>query len=163
MKHRIVFGGSAGMALAILLLLGFSRPGAAQEEKPKSGPLNGTWECMARGGSQGDTSFTLELSQDGEKVTGSVSSPQGGMDITTASFKHETLEIHLDTPEGNYVMTAKLKEGRLTDGATTLDGKADGTWEGKKAAQAQGKPSAYRPLRLPRPRHRFAPLQEITS
>src|SRR5690242_21201902 len=57
--------------------------------------------------------------------SGSVSSAEGGMEITSASFKGETLEIHLDTPGGDYVLTAKLKDGKLIEGQTTLDGKPD--------------------------------------
>ena len=100
------------------------------------GLLTGTWECTSHGGPHGDeTPFTLELEQNGEKVTGSVSSPQGGMEITSATFRNDVLEIHLDTPDGNYVLTAKLKDGQLS-GQTSHDGNPAGKWEGKKAKKS---------------------------
>ncbi len=107
---------------------------AATEQKAKPGPIAGSWECTSHGGGheEGDTPFTLDLEQDGEKVTGSISSPQGGTEITSATFKDNLLEIHLDTPDGNYVLKATLKEGQLK-GETTLDGNPHGTWEGKKS------------------------------
>jgi hypothetical protein len=127
------------MITAASLLLPAPSGSVPVQDKSAPGPLSGSWECMSRGGPQGDTAFTLDLSQDGAKVTGSVSSAQGGMEITSGSFKDEMLEIHLDTPDGNYLLTAKLHDGKLTKGETSLDGKAYGTWEGKKGTAAEGK------------------------
>src|SRR6266567_9642259 len=94
----------------------------AQEKPSNAGPMTGTWDCTSHGGDQGDSKFTLTLEQAGEKVTGSVDSPQGGMDITSGTFKDNTLEIRLETPQGNYVLSAKLKDGELS-GNVTLDDK----------------------------------------
>jgi hypothetical protein len=119
---------------------------AADEQKSKGGPLAGTWECTSHGGphdggsQEATTPFTLDLQQDGETVTGSVSSPEGGTDITSATFKDNVLEIHLDTPDGLYVLKATLKDGGLTGGTTTHDGNPMGTWEGKKSAASNDKP-----------------------
>ena len=125
----------AGTAIVVLALTSFAL--AATEQKAKPGPIAGSWECTSHGGGhqEGDTPFTLDLEQDGEKVTGSISSPQGGTEITSATFKDNLLEIHMDTPDGNYVLKATLAEGRLK-GDTTLDGNPKGTWEGKKSAPA---------------------------
>jgi len=122
----------AGAGFVILSIVG---PALAKDEKAEPGPLTGTWECASHGGEQGETPFTLELEQNGEKVTGSVSSPQGGMEITSATFRNDVLEIHLDTPDGNYVLTAKLKDGQLS-GQTSHDGNPEGKWEGKKAKKS---------------------------
>jgi len=130
MKRTLTLAGVTLVALALSSLA------LHAQEKSKGGPLTGTWECQSHGGDQGDTPFTLELDQDGEKVTGSVSSPQGGMEITTATFKDSVLEIHLDTPDGLYVLKAILKDG-LLNGDTTRDGTAMGKWEGKKSAPAK--------------------------
>jgi hypothetical protein len=105
----------------------------AQGKSADAGPITGTWDCSSHGGDQGDSKFSLTLEQDGEKVTGSVDSPQGGMDITSGTFKDNKLEIRLETPQGNYVLSAELKDGELS-GNVTLDDKAQGTWEGKKEA-----------------------------
>ena len=104
----------------------------AQEKPSKPGPLTGTWACVSHGGPQGDSNFTLEIQQEGEKISGSIDSPQGGMEFSSGTFKEDTLEIRLETPDGDYVITGKLKDGQLT-GSITLDGKPAGTWEAKKA------------------------------
>ena len=122
-------------SLIFLFAVAASALGLGQDKAAKPGPMTGMWECLSHGGARGDTKFTLDLQQDGEKVTGSVASDEGGMDITSATFKDATLEIHLDTPDGNYVLTAKFKGGQLT-GKVTLNGKDDSTWEGKKATAA---------------------------
>lgn len=139
MKHALSMAGIAVVALAAASLA------YAGDEQKSSQPglVTGTWECSSHGGEnqEGSTPFTLDLEQDGEKVTGSVSSPEGGMEITDATFKDSVLEIHLDTPDGMYVLKATLKEGELK-GATTHDGNPMGTWEGKKSAASNDKPGS---------------------
>lgn len=131
MKRLLSWAGVAVVGLAVASLTF-----AADGQKSKAGPVTGTWECTSHGGGtqEGSTPFTLDLQQDGETVTGSVSSPEGGTDITSATFKDNVLEIHLDTPDGLYVLKATLKDGGLTSGTTTHDGNPMGTWEGKKSA-----------------------------
>ena len=125
MKHK-------GIILAITFaLLSFSVAMAAAEKKPKPGPLTGTWECMSHGSSQGDMSFSLYLEQSKEVVTGSVSSPIGGTEITSATFKKKLLEIHIDTPQGNYVVMGKVNKNQMS-GTWSVDTGEKGTWEGKK-------------------------------
>jgi hypothetical protein len=126
---------SLSVCLAIVC---FASVGAAKEKKPKPGPITGTWECTSHGSAQGDMPFTLYLEQSKEVVTGSVSSPMGGTDITSASIKRKMLEIHIDTSQGNYVVMGKLKSGQLS-GTWSLDAGEKGTWEGKKAAASAGK------------------------
>lgn len=121
---------SVAVCLAVLCLASL---GVAKEKKPKPGKLAGTWECISHGSSQGDMSFTLYLEHTKEIVSGSVSSPMGGTQITSASYKKKTLEIRIDTPMGNYLLTAKLKKNQLS-GAWSVDSGEKGTWEGKKAA-----------------------------
>ncbi len=106
----------------------------AKEQKAKSGPMTGTWECTSHGSSQGDLPFTLYLEQNKEIVTGSVSSPIGGTQISSGSFKKSLLEIEIDTPDANYKISGKLKKGQLT-GEWSSDNEK-GTWEGKKQAPA---------------------------
>jgi hypothetical protein len=123
-------------SLAIVVaVICFAGVGVAKEKKPKPGPLTGTWECMSHGSSQGDMPFTLYLEQNKEVVSGSVSSPMGGTEITSASFKKKLLEIHIDTPQGNYVVMGKLKGGQLS-GTWSHDGGEKGSWEGKKSPPA---------------------------
>ena len=103
--------------------------------KEKKGPMTGTWNCQAHGGSQGDMAFTLVLQQNKETVDGSVSSPIGGTEISSGTFKKNMLEIHLDTPQGNYTLMAKFNKGTLS--GTWSSDSDKGNWEGKKAAESQ--------------------------
>jgi len=129
-------------ALAVFLLVKVGTSSFLAEEKSaKPGSITGTWTCLTRGGPDGESGFTLDLQQDGEKVSGSIDSPQGGMEITSGTFKEDTLEINLDTPQGSYVISGKLRDGQLA-GNVKLDGKQHATWEGKKAAPRAGKQQA---------------------
>lgn len=123
-------------ATVFLVVLGLPDSGLAKEKKPKPGPMTGTWECIARGGPQGDTPFTLYLEQTKENITGSVSSPMGSTEITSGTFKKKKVEIHLETSQGNYLLTAKFKKDQL-NGEWSQDNQPKGTWEGKKKAQAK--------------------------
>jgi len=123
-------------SLAICVaIVGLAGAGLAKEKKPKPGPITGTWECTSHGSSQGDMPFTLYLEQSKEVVSGSVSSPMGGTEITSASYKSKMLEIHIDTSQGNYVVMGKLKKGQL-NGTWSVDSGEKGTGEGKKTPPA---------------------------
>lgn len=118
-------------------LLNFSRIGVVvvvfsvlAAAKDHKGPMTGTWDCQAHGGSQGDMAVTLFLQQNKENVDGSISSPIGATQISSGTFKKNMLEIHIDTPEGAYVLMAKLSKGTLSGTWSTETEK--GTWEGKK-------------------------------
>lgn len=100
-----------------------------------NGPITGTWQCQAKGGSQGDTPFTLYLQQSGESIEGRVDSPLGDTDITSGSFKDGVLEIHIDSSDGNYLLKAKFDKGTLS-GTYSKDNETQGTWEGKKQADS---------------------------
>ncbi len=124
------------LSLVILCVAGFALAQTqSQAKKPKPGPLTGTWECTAHGGSQGDMPFTLYLEQTKDSLTGSVSSPMGGTEISAGTVKKDDVEIHIDTPQGNYQLNAKLKKGELS-GKWTSDTE-NGTWEGKKQAESK--------------------------
>jgi len=120
------------LSLSLVAAVGFAQ---SQAKKPKPGPLTGTWECTAHGGSQGDMPFTLYLEQTKDSLTGSVSSPMGGTQISAGTVKKDDVEIHIDTPQGNYQLMGKLKKGELA-GKWSSDTE-NGTWEGKKQASSE--------------------------
>ena len=117
-----------------MMLASFCLAHASPEKKPNPGPLTGTWECMSHGRPEGDLAFTLYLEQSKEVVTGSVSSPLGGADITSGSFKRKFLELQIDAQQGKYVIMGKLEKGALS-GTWSLDNGDKGTWEGKKSVK----------------------------
>ncbi|HEY6271677.1 MAG TPA: hypothetical protein VIX19_06735 [Terriglobales bacterium] len=121
------------LCFAILALTAWS---LAQDSKSNAdGPITGTWQCAAHGGSNGDTPFTLYLTQNKDVVTGSVSSPLGDTELSSATFTNNTLEIHINTDGGNYVLTAKLENGQLS-GDWSMEGGDKGKWDGKKSTDA---------------------------
>ena len=115
-----------GLCVAVLCT---AIPGAGKERK---GPMAGTWDCQAEGGSQGNISFTLFLTQNKEMVDGTISSPMGGTQISSGTFHKKMLEIHLDTPQGNYILMGKYEKGTLAGNWSSDTEK--GTWTGKKKA-----------------------------
>jgi hypothetical protein len=76
--------------------------------------------------------FTLYLEQNKEVVTGSVSSPIGGTEISSGTYKKKVLEIEINTPDRSYKITGSVKKGQLA-GEWSSDNEK-GTWEGKKQA-----------------------------
>jgi hypothetical protein len=127
-----------GAALAACAALSLAQTTKTAPGKSKDSPLTGTWQCTAHGGKNGDMAFTLYLTQDGDTVTGSVSSQHGDADLTSATFSKSALEIHIDSDDGNYLLTGKLQDAQLT-GDWSQEGGDKGTWEGKKGADAGGK------------------------
>jgi hypothetical protein len=107
---------------------------ARATDKPSQAPLTGTWQCQSHGGSQGDMSFTLDLQQNGEDVTGSVSSPLGNADIASGSFESNHLRIQINGADTAYILTADYQNGKLVGAWHTTDTAEKGTWEGKKQA-----------------------------
>lgn len=140
MKRNVVV-----FALAFVTLA-FATAAVAQEKKA-GGPVAGTWQCTAHGGPNGDLPFTLYLEQTNESVSGSISSPMGDTDLSSATFASGKLEIHINGGDENYTLTAKLENGALTGGEWSTDGGEKGTWEGKKGtdAPAQSGQSAAKP------------------
>ena len=124
MKQYIMFYVFVGLTLSLLASMAIA--------SDKAGPVTGTWDCQSKGGPQGAMPFTLNLEQSGENVDGSVSSPIGGTQISSVSFKSNTLEIHIDSPDGIYVLVAKYDKDTLS--GTWSIGNDKGTWEGKKQA-----------------------------
>jgi hypothetical protein len=117
------------LCLTIVFAAAFAE---GEGKRPKPGPLTGTWECTAHGGAQGDMPFTLYLEQTKGTLTGSVSSPIGGTEISAGTVKKNEIEIHIDSPQGSYQLTGRLKKGELS-GKWSSDTE-NGTWEGKKQA-----------------------------
>jgi hypothetical protein len=134
----------ARSVILCFMILGLAAFAAGQSSKPDSktqdsksaAPISGSWQCTAHGGPNGDIAFTLDLMQDNDKITGSVSSSLGDTDLN-GTFKDGKLEIHIQGGDTNYVLTAKLESGQLSGGEWSNDGGEKGTWDGKKAPDQQ--------------------------
>lgn len=104
--------------------------GVPRHKSPKPGPLTGTWECTLHGSSRGDMPFTFYLEQFGEDVTGSFTSIIGSSSISSGTYKKKGLEIRIEAPDTEYVLTGKVNKDQLSGDWSTENEK--GTWEGKK-------------------------------
>ena len=60
--------------------------------------------------------FTLYLQQNGENVTEAFLRPSASAEFSSGTFKGDTLEIHIDSPDGDYILTAKLDKDTLSSG-----------------------------------------------
>jgi hypothetical protein len=118
------------LALATICTLWI--PGVALAKTNQVAPLTGRWECVAHGFPQGDVNFTLYLTQNPDNsVTGWVAAPMGSTDLTSVVFKNKNLEIHIDTPQGNYHINGKYEKNQVS-GIWSKDSTLKGRWEGKK-------------------------------
>ncbi|HEX5482360.1 MAG TPA: hypothetical protein VFZ08_07010 [Terriglobia bacterium] len=116
------------MALC-LLGVAITAPADAQS----SGPLTGSWQCESHGGQQGDLAFTLDLQQNGNSITGSISTDQGVADVSSATFKDGILKFIVTTSSNEYHVTGKYEGGKLAGTWTAGGGQDKGTWAGTKA------------------------------
>jgi len=117
----------------LLLVAGAAYFALANGKEPSSGPLTGTWECVAHSSAQNDVSFTLSLKQEKEEVTGKFANATGEYPLGPSSYKKGVLEIHLEAPDGSYVATGKLAHGQLS-GHWSKSQEAEGGWECQQSA-----------------------------
>ena len=105
---------------------------------PKKAPLSGSWGCVAHQANQDDTQFTLTLTQEGEKVTGSYQEVGGNekATITDGSFKEKKLAIHFDAYGGTAAVTGTLSKPDEMSGDWSLTSGGQGTWECKRSTAA---------------------------
>lgn len=103
---------------------------ASGHDKPE--PLAGTWDCRAHGSAQGDLTFTLVLTQAKDQLDGSISSSSaiGATQISSGSIRRRMVEIHFETPQGNYMLVGKYDQGRIS--GTWSNDTEKGSWEAER-------------------------------
>ena len=122
----------AGIYLLMVAMAGLA---ICKGKEPKPDPLTGTWQCVAHNSVQGDVPSTLKLEQTKEAVSGTLTNSSGEYPLSSASYKKGMFEFHLDAPDGSYVATGKLKDGKLS-GHWSKGQEAEGEWECKGPAPA---------------------------
>ncbi len=116
------------------------RVGQTSSSAPGSG-ISGVWDSLATT-PNGDMSATIELKQDGEKVTGEIRSDMGSLPIQAASFKEGKLQFDIELGGGTYRVQAALKDGKLDGGWAPAEGGDGGSWTAnRKAASAATVPA----------------------
>jgi len=131
MKH---VKGSVGVCL---LLLAMGSLVFGEEEKSKEDSIAGSWDCVAHLSGESDIPFTMKLEQKGETVTGSVATDNGELEIKSGTYRNNTLELHLETPEAKYMVNGKLSGGQFKGQWSKEPDGMGGDWEGKKSAPAK--------------------------
>jgi len=126
-----------GLAGTSLLLLALACCIFGAEKKSKGDSIVGTWDCVAHLNGEDDIPFSMKLEQSGETVTGSITTHDGELEISSGSFKNDSLELHIETSEAKYLVTGKLEGGQFKGHWSKEPDGMQGDWEGKKSAQAQ--------------------------
>lgn len=124
--------------LLSMLALALASASASAQKESKSNPLSGSWDCVAHGSVEGDVAFTLSLAQDQENLTGSISTADGDLTITSGSYKDGAIQIVLNAPDAKYTVNGKFDGDKLSGQWSKEgdDGKQGGPWEGKRSATA---------------------------
>jgi hypothetical protein len=110
-----------------------------------AGSITGIWSSIAVT-SQGELLLTLDLKQDGEKLTGTVSSELGALPIQAATFKGETLQFDLDLNGTIYRTSAVLKDDKFSGRWVNVGTNDGGAWSATRKTAA---PSAATAGSLP--------------
>jgi hypothetical protein len=118
---------------ATLLLAATAYFAFARGKESSSGPLTGTWECVAHSSAENDVSFKLDLKQSREEVTGKFVNSTGEYLLTSPTYQKGVLEFQVKAPEGKYSASGKLLHGQLS-GHWSRGQEAEGGWECQKAA-----------------------------
>jgi hypothetical protein len=98
------------LSLSLVGVLAFiAAPSAAQDD------VAGNWELNING-PQGPVNANAALKQDGEKVTGTFSSPQGDVEVAGTMKGHTlSLAFSVNTPQGalNITMNGEVEGGSI--------------------------------------------------
>jgi hypothetical protein len=128
--------------LTAIALSGFVQAGEArahifQEKKGdhKAAPsVDGRWTMSVKGGPHGDMTMSLELAQDGSKVSGTFTTPHGDLPLE-GDLVDATLTIATSGGDTQVSLTAKVKENGTLEGYLSSP-MGDMTWT---ASRSTGK------------------------
>ncbi|MGE5361022.1 MAG: hypothetical protein ACM3NQ_18545 [Bacteroidales bacterium] len=104
-------------------------PEAAAPAKPAANaadPISGQWDGITGQGDQ-TVGFVLQLKLEGDKVTGSISSDQGGAQVSAGSWKEGALTVAFDFNGMTATMVGAIKEGKLV-GTLDIGGQMQMPW-----------------------------------
>jgi hypothetical protein len=100
-----------------------------------AGGISGAWNSVAVT-SQGELLLALDLKQDGEKITGTVSSELGSLPIQAATFKGDTLQFDVDMNGTIYRTSAVLKDDKFSGRWVNVGTNDGGPWSATRKAAA---------------------------
>jgi len=120
----------------LLLVAATAYFGLANGKERSSGPLTGSWECVAHSTLLNDMPFTLNLKQDNEDVTGQFAKSTGEYPLTAASYRKGELQFRVQARDGKYVLAGKLAHGQLSGHWSKVQD-VEGGFECQKSIQAK--------------------------
>lgn len=83
---------------------------------------------------QSDFPFTAVFQQEGEKVDGVLAFFFAGTAVISSSLKDNKLELRMNTPLANFMLTGEYKPGEVSGQWSTDEG-SRGTWGSKKIVE----------------------------
>lgn len=136
---------------AIVLLMGassaasavsFNRQtsGAAQSKPSASDPVAGKYEGVAKSQALGDIPLTVEIKNDGGKLSGKIETPQGVADITSGTYADGKITLKFTAGGSEGSVTAQMKDDKIT-GEWEMAGQAMGAIELKKMGATPAAPA----------------------
>jgi hypothetical protein len=117
---------SALILSTLLFLIAFCMPAVQAADL-----FSGRWMCSAKGTSNGDVEFTLELSKSGDKMTGTLTVGGDSITLEDVSVDGNKLDFSISSPEGRYTSSATVESDNLKGTWKDENGNSGG-WEGQK-------------------------------
>jgi hypothetical protein len=117
------------------------RDNAPPPSDAAAGPVTGLWDTVAVTPDR-ELKAALQLTQDGEKVTGEIRTERVALPIQSASFKADKLVFTLDLGGTAYRVEAALKDGSFTGNWAPVAGGEGGAWRAARRAEAAPAPPA---------------------
>jgi major membrane immunogen (membrane-anchored lipoprotein) len=138
------------LALSIMLAMMAWGLAAAQEDKPAAEDIvSGKYQGAAKSEALGEIPLTVEIKNEGGKLSGKIESPQGPLTITSGTYQDGRINLKFDVGGTEGTVTAQLKDGKIV-GQWALAGQT-GTLELKKVELAAAKPSEPKPAEIADP------------
>jgi len=124
-------GDTSGTCTLTRVAADAAKPAAGSDAKPAgtaADPISGVWDGVA-GSDQFSAPFVLTLKLEGDKVTGEISSDQGGGPLTPGTWKEGALQVGFTMAQMNatVAMVGALKDGKLT-GSMDFGGQMQLSW-----------------------------------
>ena len=110
----------------------------AQGVGPARNNLSGTWTVNVNLGGQGDRAITLNLQQEGDRLSGSISGPLGAGEISNASMTSGevrfTVTVNVEGQTKEATFTGRFANNEIR-GNVTIVGSAPGTFTATRSGQ----------------------------
>jgi len=94
--------------------------------------VTGKWSILAKGSSGNDSSVTLDVKQEGGKLSGSITTDQGTVPISDGKIDGNQIEFKISLDDGSYTVNGTV-DGNQMKGSYKSSSGSGGTFTGTKA------------------------------